>query len=141
MERSSDRTTLSRHPRVLLDTSVVIDFDAVVVAPHADAVALSVITMAELAYGLHTADVMINANRQARYRWIASQFDVIDFDTESAEAYGALAASVRAMGRNPRPRRFDLLIAAVAVRHGLPLVTRNADDFEALDSLVTVVAI
>ena len=99
MERSSDRTTVSRHPRVLLDTSVVIDFDAVVVAPHADAVALSVITMSELAYGLHTADVMINANRQARYRWIASQFDVIDFDTESAEAYGALAASVRAMGR------------------------------------------
>lgn len=141
MEHSDDRTTVSPYPRALLDTSVVIDFDAAAAAAHADAVAVSVITMAELAYGLHTPDVMINANRQARYRWIASQFDVIDFDTECAEAYGALAASVRAAGRDPRPRRFDLLIAAVAVRHGLPLITRNAADFAALDSLVMVVSV
>jgi len=141
MEPSSDHAAVSQHPRALLDTSVVIDFDAAAVAAHADSLALSVITLAELAYGLHTPDVMINANRQARYRWIASRFDVISFDTECAEAYGALAASVRAAGRDPRPRRFDLLIAAVAVRYGLPLLTRNTADFAALDALVTVVAI
>ena len=36
------------------------------------------------------------------------------------------------MGRDPRPRRFDLLIAAVAVRHGLPLLSRNVNDFAAM---------
>lgn len=120
---------------------MIIDFDAAEVGKHAAAVALSSITMAELAYGLHTSDVMINANRQARYRWIVSRFDVLDFDTACAEAYGALAAVVRAAGRDPRPRRFDLLVGAVAVRHGLPLLTRNAADFAALDSVVKVIAV
>lgn len=99
------------------------------------------VTIAELAYGLHTPDIMTNAGRQARYRWVVSRFEVIDFDTECAEAYGALAAKVRAAGRDPRPRRFDLLIAAVAVRHGLPLVSRNAGDFATLDDSMTLLAI
>ena len=141
MDRRQVGRQMSRHPRALLDTSVIIDFDAAAVGVHADGVALSAITLAELAYGLHTSDAMVNANRQSRYRWIVSRFDVIDFDTECAEAYGALAAQVRAAGRNPRPRRLDLLIASVAVRHALPLITRNPDDFAALTSSLTLVAI
>ena len=61
---------------------MIIDFDAAAVSNHAETAALSAVTIAELAYGLHTADVMVNANRQARYRWILSRFDVVDFDTE-----------------------------------------------------------
>lgn len=132
---------MSRQARALLDTSVVIDFDAAAVGAHADSVALSSITLGELAFGLHTPDVMVNANRQARYRWIISRFDVINFDTECAEAYGALAAKVRAAGRDPRPRRFDVLIASVAVRHAIPLITRNPDDFAALTGSLTLVSI
>ena len=132
---------MTRHERALLDTSVIIDFDAAAVGMHAECVALSVITVAELAYGLHTSDVMVNANRQSRFRWILSRFDVIDFDTECAETYGALAARIRAAGRNPRPRRFDLLIAAVAVRHDLPLISGNADDFAAMAGPLTVISI
>ncbi|SCK16619.1 hypothetical protein H180DRAFT_01146 [Streptomyces sp. WMMB 322] len=33
------------------------------------------------------------------------------------------------------------MIAAIASFHGLPLFTRNADDFKGLDSAVTVVPV
>lgn len=35
----------------------------------------------------------------------------------------------------------DLMIAAVASSRGLPLYTRNTDDFVGLESLVTVVPV
>ncbi|MHC0433639.1 PIN domain-containing protein [Streptomyces sp. O3] len=43
--------------------------------------------------------------------------------------------------RNPRPRRVDLMIAAIASAEGLPLFTRNADGFKGLESAVEVVAV
>lgn len=57
----------------------------------------------------------------------------------TAEHYGALATLVRQHGRNPRPRRMDLQIAATAVRHGLTLLTRNGNDFAGLESALAVV--
>ena len=58
------------HERALLDTSVVIDFPADAVAAHASTAAVSTITLAELASGLHTADPLLNAAREERYHWI-----------------------------------------------------------------------
>ena len=57
----------------------------------------------------------------------------------TAEYYGALASLVRQNGRNPRPRRMDLQIAATAARHGLMLLTRNGSDFAGLESALAVV--
>ena len=51
---------------MLLDTSVVIDYPAVTVAAHAATAAVSTITLAELAYGLHTEDPLRNAAREQR---------------------------------------------------------------------------
>lgn len=129
------------HERVLLDTSVVIDYPASVVAAHAVTAAVSTVTLAELSYGLHTADPVLNAAREQRYHWIANTFDPIPLDAHAARIYGALCANVRAIGRNPKPRRFDLLIAAVAVALGIPLITRNEVDFIGIHRRLAIIAV
>jgi predicted nucleic acid-binding protein len=129
------------HERALLDTSVVIDYPANAVAAQASAAAVSTITLAELSYGLHTDDPLVNAAREQRYHWITNTFDPIPFDTSAARIYGALCATVRAVGRDPKPRRFDLLIAAVAVSLRIPLITRNEADFAGIHDSLTVIAV
>lgn len=52
-----------------------------------------------------------------------------------------MAELAMASGRNPKPRKMDLMIAAVASVNDLPLFTRNADDLEALDPLSTLVSV
>jgi len=130
-----------RHERALLDTSVVIDFPADAVGSLAATAAVSTITLAELAYGLHTDDPLLNTAREQRYHWITSTFAPIPFDTSAARVYGALCASVRAIGRDPRPRRFDLLIAAVAVALRIPLITRNETDFRGIHSSLNIIVV
>ena len=135
---AGDRVTFDQ---ALLDTSVVIDYPAAAVAARTATAAVSTITLAELAYGLHTSDPLMNAAREQRYHWIGATFESIPFDAAAARTYGALCAGVRAAGRDPKPRRFDLLIAAVAVALRLPLITRNAKDFAGIHDALTVVAI
>lgn len=127
--------------QALLDTSVVIDYPAAAVAAATGTAAVSTITLAELAFGLHTHDPLVNAAREQRHHWIGSTFESIPFDGAAARTYGALCAAVRAAGRDPKPRRFDLLIAAVAVALGVPLITRNAVDFIGIHDALTVVAV
>ena len=131
----------AREPRrALLDTSVVIDFPAEQVADVADEVAVSAVTIAELQYGLAAVrDPMVQMSRRRRVQAILDRFEVLSFDVMTAEYYGALAGLVRQQGRNPRPRRMDLQIAATAARHGLMLLTRNGSDFIGLESALAVV--
>jgi toxin FitB len=82
--------------------------------------------------------VMIRSQRLAD---IEAAFAAIPFDREAARRYGTLVALTIAANRDPRPRHIDLMIAATAAAHGLPLYTRNPDDFRGLDSAVTVIAI
>lgn len=127
--------------QALLDTSVVIDYPARSVAAQTAAAAVSTITLAELAYGLHTSDPLVNAARELRFHWISNTFDPIPFDTNAARTYGALCASVRAAGRDPKPRRFDLLIASVAVALRIPLLTRNEQDLRGIHDSLTLVTV
>ena len=90
---------------------------------------------------MHTDDPLLNAAREQRYHWITNTFDPIPFDTRAARIYGALCATVRAIGRDPKPRRFDLLIAAVAVALGVPLITRNEADFTGIHDSLAVIAV
>lgn len=132
--------TVSEPRRALLDTSVVIDFPAAEVAELADEVAVSAVTIGELHYGVAAAaDPVAQMYRRRRVQAILDRFEVLPFDLATAEHYGALAALLREYGRNPRPRRMDLQIAATAAHHGVMLLTRNGGDFTGLGAAVAVV--
>ena len=131
------------HQRGLLDTSVIIDLEQLDAADLPREVAVSAITMAELAAGPHAAkDPEEGARRQDRLQRAEAAFDPLPFDVDAARAYGRIFASVVAAGRKARgARAVDLLIAATALAAELPLYTRNGDDFDALDDLIEVVVI
>lgn len=127
--------------RVLLDTSAVIDLERLDLADLANAVpTVSAVTVAELAFGLDVDDLLERQARTDRFYAVLADMPVLPFDLAAARLYGTLAATVRRAGRNPRPRRLDLQIAATAGAHSLPLLTRNPDDFAGLADLVTVIA-
>ena len=132
-----------RPERGLLDTSVLIDLDQIDPSRLSATVAVSAISMAELAAGPHaTNDPHERGRRQDRLQRAEAAFDPLPFDGEAARAYGRVFASVMAAGRKTHgARAVDLLIAAVALSAGLPLYTRNGDDFRALDDLVEVVTV
>ena len=129
-----------RHPRGLLDTSVVIDLDELDASQLPIEVAVSAITMAELAAGPYaTTDADVRGRRQDRLQRAEAAFDPLPFDGDAARAYGRIFAAVVAAGRKARgARAVDLLIAATALAAELPLYTRNGADFVGLDGLVDI---
>lgn len=127
----------------LADTSVIIAWDdpAVIVALP-DVVAISTITLAELAAGPHLAsDPLEKARRQARLQQVEALFDPLTFDVAAARSFGLIVAATVATGRSHRPRVADLLIAAVAHANRLALYTRNPQDFAGLSALIAVHAV
>jgi predicted nucleic acid-binding protein len=129
-----------RPARGIIDTSVVIDLDHVEAEELPAEIAVAAVTLAELAAGPHaTQDATERARRQ---QLVEATFDAIPVDGAAARAYGRVYAEVVAVGRRARGRRVaDLLIAATAVGAGLPLYTRNPDDFDGLDAVLKVHAI
>lgn len=127
-----------RHARGLVDTSVVIDLDHIDASALPAELAVSAVTMAELAAGPHaTTDRAERARRQDRLQRAEATFDPLPVDASVARAYGRVYAAVTARGRKPRGRRaFDLLIAATALAAGLPLYTRNPEDLAGLGNLL-----
>ena len=134
--------SMAEPTRGLLDTSVVIDHDIVDPASLPDESAIATVTLAELAAGPHaTVDDAERARRQDRLQWAAATWEPLPLDTEAARAYGRIFAATRAKGRSSRTRLADLLIAATAAAHGLPLYTRNPGDLVGLDEIVRVVGV
>jgi predicted nucleic acid-binding protein len=106
-------------------------------------IAISTVTLAELAAGPHaTDDLAERARRQERLQLTEATFDALPFDADCARAYGRIYAQTVAAGRKARGRRaVDLLIAATALATDLPVYTANPADFAVLDDLITVTAI
>ena len=129
-----------RHERGVLDTSVIIDLDRLDPSLLPREVAVSAISMAELAAGPHAAsDGAERGRRQDRLQRAEAAFDPLPFDGDAARAYGRIVAALMDAGRRARGARVvDLLIAATALAAGLPIYTRNGDDFLALHDLITV---
>jgi predicted nucleic acid-binding protein len=133
----------TRRPRGLIDTSIVIDLDQIDETALPLELAISAVTMAELAAGPHaTTDSAERARRQDRLQRAEATFEPLPVDANVARAYGRVYATMLAGGRKARGRRaMDLLIAATAVAADLPIYTRNPDDFEGLSALVEIVAV
>jgi predicted nucleic acid-binding protein len=134
---------VAKHPRGLLDTSLVIDLEKVDPDDLPEAMTISALTLAELAAGPHAADSPDErSRRQDRLQRAESTFSPLPFDENAARAYGRVYAIVASSGRKPRGHRaVDLLIAETAVAAGIPLYTSNPADFEHLESLIDVVAV
>lgn len=132
-----------RHPRGVIDTSVLIDLESIDADDLPVEVAVSAMTMAELAAGPHaTTDPAERARRQDRLQRAEATFEPLPVDADVARAYGRVYAAVAAAGRKARGRRaVDLFIAATAVAAGLPLYTRNPDDFSGLSTILDIVAV
>ncbi|WP_218024470.1 VapC toxin family PIN domain ribonuclease [Nocardia lijiangensis] len=86
-------------------------------------------------------DAVTRAARSEQLGAAIVDFDPLPFDEDAATRYGTLVALTIAANRDPRPRRMDLLIAAIASANNLPLFTRNSADFRGLDSMVEIIAV
>jgi predicted nucleic acid-binding protein len=128
--------------RGIVDTNVVTLLDELDLAELPDEIMISAVTMAELAAGPHyAADPSERARRIERVQNAEALFEPIPFDTRAARRFGHVVAAVLASGRNPRPRRIDLMIASIASVNRLPLFTVNPQDFAGLNELLTVVPV
>ena len=125
----------------MVDTSVLIDPPPESALPEQASV--SAFTLAELVAGVHAArDSSERAARQDRVQRVEATLEALPFDTDAARAYGRVFAAITAGGRKARGRRaIDLLIAATALSVGLPLYTRNIDDFSGLEGVVDIVEV
>ena len=125
--------------RGILDTSMLIATD---IEPLPGELAISVISLAELHYGVLVArSADARATRLARLSGLQKRFDPLPVDEAVANSYGRLAARIAGSGRQPRSRVMDLLIAATAHAHEAVLYTRNAADLRGLDGLVDIVSV
>jgi predicted nucleic acid-binding protein len=154
MRRPSKRQALmtaDAPARGLADTNILILRTWIDPRQLPDEVAISAVTLAELSAGPHEVrpddeqDRYFEAAERARRLDVLQraehEFDPIPFDAEAARAYGRVVAAVLAIGRKPRRRATDLMIAATAIAADLPLYTTNPDGFSGLDRLLTVVTV
>ena len=129
-----------RHESGVLDTSVYIDLallDPTVLPVMPE---LTVITMAALHQGVAMAkDARSRAARTEKLGAAIVEFEPLPFDGPAVARYGTLVALTVEADRDPKPRRMDLMIAAIASAHGLPLYTRNAKDLVGLADMLQIV--
>jgi predicted nucleic acid-binding protein len=128
--------------KYLLDTNVVSEWvkaapDPGVVAfteeTDEDAAFLSVVTLAELQFGVER--LAEGARRKRLEQWLAGELAerfegrVLGLDRAAAVEWGKLMAQAQRAGRPMS--EMDAWIAATAKVHGFTIVTRNHGDFEA----------
>jgi predicted nucleic acid-binding protein len=127
--------------RALLDTSVVIVLgeETGLEANLPGELAISAATLAELHFGVLLAkNDFTRQYRLRRLGMIEATIQSLAIDPAVARAYGTVAHTVKAIGRQPRARTMDLLIAATALAHNIPIYTRNEDDLVGLQDLIEV---
>lgn len=131
-----------RHPVGVLDTCTYLDLGQLDPQKLPLTSEITAITLAELNQGVAMAkNPVTRAERSEQLGAAIVEFDPLPFDEAAATRYGTLVALTIAAERDPRPRRMDLLIAAIASVNDLPLYTRNSADFEGLESMLEIIAL
>jgi len=124
--------------RFLLDTSVLIG----AADPGDLEGAISAASLAELHFGtLVAGDPDERARRAQRLGVIEATFEPLAVDAAVAREWGRLAAAVAQRGGRPRRRTIDLVIAATASVHRVPVLTADTADLAIIDDLVEVQAL
>lgn len=129
--------------RGLLDTSVVVALGDTEPGLLPDRMAISALTLAELTSGTYAvSEDSERARRINRLQRYEAEVESLPFDPNCARAYGRVYAAVRDLGRKARGSRIvDLMIAATALAHDLPLYTLNPKDLRGLEDLIEIVDI
>lgn len=131
-----------RKPRGLLDTCVIIDLEKLSREQLPLDGKVAAISVTELMLGIHLSnDPVEHSLRVNRLISVEANFDPLPFEQRASSAFNALVGLAVAVGRNPKPRKNDLMIAATAVANGLPLYTANVDDFKGLESMLEVIEV
>lgn len=131
-----------RNPVGLLDTCVLIDLARIDDDHLPVRSRISTVTLAELGIGIALSATPTElALRSERMSEVEHAFDALPLCSAAARRFTSMAKLVVAAGRNPKPRKFDLMIAAIASVNDLPLYTSNVADFAGLEPVLTVVPV
>lgn len=126
---------------VLLDSSVLIALERDSAGVHrlversgGETAAISAVTASELLHGVNRAEsAQRRARREGFVETVLSALVVYPFDLAVARVHARIWADLAAAGR--RIGAHDLIIAATALAHDLPLATRNSDEFRRVEGL------
>jgi predicted nucleic acid-binding protein len=124
--------------RALLDTSVFIaqEQGRDLAGPLPDEVAISVVTLSELKWGVLMADD--DPTREQREKTLAEarQFDAFSVDEDVAYAFADLRAALVRAGRTDKKVQ-DMWIAATAIVQDVPVCTQD-DDYDAMPNVAVL---
>ena len=123
--------------RAVADTSVFIAREAGrPLGDLPDEIAVSVVTAAELELGvLRASDAATRARRLATLARVRTDYPLLIIDEATASRFARIADEELGAGR--KLRRHDAWIAATAARHGVAVLTQDAD-FTAFSSVQVI---
>lgn len=120
----------------VLDTNCVVLYESLPLQQLPDHPVMTTVALSELTAGpLLAVTPEEMALRQVRLQVAETTLPSLPFDVPAARAHALVTVALRRAGRRPEARRFDTMIAAIAISSGLPLYTTNPRDFRRIDGL------
>ncbi len=122
----------------LLDTDVIINQlrgKEFIKKAYTDSAKISIITLGELLYGAHKSPSYEKTQKLMHEFLHDFEIEVLNLDEDTIRVFAQIKSSLERKGE--RLEDFDLLIAAAALRHSLPLITKNLRHFKRIPGLRT----